>query len=60
MDAVEEIICSELDKGTTSETGKYLFRASNVWWTCTQYFVIASCGYMPRDHRCMHIAHVCF
>ena len=20
---------------------------------CAQYFVIASCGYMPRDNRCM-------
>ena len=24
--------------------GKSLFRASNVWWRCAQYFVIASCG----------------
>ena len=23
-------------------------------------FVIASCGYMPRDNRCMYMAHVCF
>ena len=22
--------------------------------------VIASCGYMPRDNRCMYMAHVCF
>ena len=28
----------------TSEDGKYLFRAANVWWNCAQYFVIASCG----------------
>ena len=28
----------------TSEAGKYLFRAANVWWRCAQYFVIASCG----------------
>ena len=21
--------------------------------------VIASCGYMPRDNRCMYMAHVC-
>ena len=26
------------------EAGKSLFRASNVWWRCAQYFVIASCG----------------
>ena len=28
----------------TSEAGKYLFRADNVWWRCAQYFVIVSCG----------------
>ena len=33
-----------LGKGVASEAGKYLFRASNVWWRCAQYFVIASCG----------------
>ena len=27
---------------------------------CGQYFVIASCGKMPRDNRCKYIAHVCF
>ena len=43
-----------------SEAGRYLFRAANVWWRCAQYFVIASCGYMPRDNRCMYMAHVCF
>ena len=43
----------------TSEAGKSLFRAANVWWRCAQYFVIASCGQMPRDNRCMYIAHVC-
>ena len=30
-------------KDVTSEAGKHLFRADNVWW-CAQYFVIASCG----------------
>ena len=30
------------------------------WWRCAQYFVIASCGLMPRDNRCMSMAHVCF
>ena len=39
-----DIVCSELGKGATSEAGKYLFRADNVWWRCAQYFVIASCG----------------
>ena len=24
------------------ESGKYLFRAANVWWRCVQYFVISS------------------
>ena len=28
----------------TSEAGKYLFRAANVWWKCAHYFVIASCS----------------
>ena len=28
----------------TSEAGKYIFRAANVWWRYAQYFVIASCG----------------
>ena len=44
----------------TSEAGKFLFRDASVWWRCAQYFVIASCGQMPRDNRCMYIAHVCF
>ena len=39
---------------------EYLVRADNVWWRCAQYFVIASCGYMPRDNKCMYMAHVCF
>ena len=39
-----EICFSELGKGATSEAGKYLFRAANVWWRFAQYFVIASCG----------------
>ena len=30
--------------GATSEVGKSLFRAANVWWRCAQYFDIASCG----------------
>ena len=36
--------CSELGKGATSEAGKYLLRPANVWWGCSQYFVITSCG----------------
>ena len=31
-------------RGATSEAGKSLFRAANVWWRCAQYFVFASCG----------------
>ena len=34
----------ELGNGTTSEVGKYFFRAVNVWWRCAQYFVSVSCG----------------
>ena len=55
-----KFVCSELGKGATSEAGKRLFSADNVWWRCVQYFVIASCGWMPRDNRCMYMAHVCF
>ena len=32
------MICSELDKGATTEAGKYVFRAANVRWMCAQYF----------------------
>ena len=52
-------VCSKLGEGATSETGKYLFKAANGWWWCTQYFVIDSCGYMPRDNICMYMTHVC-
>ena len=38
------LLSSELGTGATSEVGKYLFRADNVWWRCARYFVIASCG----------------
>ena len=31
-------------QGVTSNAGKYLFRAANVWWRCAQYFINASCG----------------
>ena len=27
---------------------------------CALYFVIASCGWMHRDNRCIYMAHVCF
>ena len=37
-------VCSELGNGAKIEVGKYLFRAANV----------------PRDNRCMYMAHVCF
>ena len=44
MDLIWRFICAELDKDMTSEAGKNLFRAANMWWRCAQYFVIASCG----------------
>ena len=37
-------MCSDLAKGTTNETEKYIFRVLNVRWMCAQYFVIASGG----------------
>ena len=37
-------MCSGLGKGAMSDAGKYLLRATNGWWRCAQYFVIASCG----------------
>ena len=46
--------------GATSGSGKYLLRAANVWWRAAQYFVIASCGLMPRDNICMYMAHAGF
>ena len=55
-----DFFCYELGKGAASEAGTSLFRAASVWWRCAQYFVITSCGYMPRDNRCMYMAHVCF
>ena len=42
-----------------NEAGKNLFKAANVWWGAP-YFVIAPSGYMPRDNRCMYMAHVRF
>ena len=40
----DDFICSDLGKGVKREAGKCLFRIPNVWWSCAQYFVIASCG----------------
>ena len=28
-------------------------------WSSAQYLVIASCGNMPRDNRCMYMFYVC-
>ena len=42
---------SELGKGATSEAGKSLFRAANVWWGCAQYFVFVA--------RCLETIDVC-
>ena len=41
-----------------SETGKHLFRAANVLWKYVQYVVIAACGKMHRDSRCVYMVHV--
>ena len=58
--ALASTLCKyTLRKGATSEAGKYLFRADNVWRRSAQYFVIASCGYVPIDNRCMYMAYVC-
>ena len=35
----------------TSEAGKSLFRAANVWWRCAKYFVIVA--------RCLETIDVC-
>ena len=40
-----------------SDAGICLFIDVNVWWRCTQYFVISSCA---RDHRCVYMEHVYF
>ena len=39
-----DLFVLSLDKGVTSEVGRYLFRDANVWSRCVQYFVIACCG----------------
>ena len=39
-----ELFVLGMGKDATSEAGKSLFRAANVWWRCAQYLVIASCG----------------
>ena len=31
-----------------------------MWWRCTQYFVIASCGKNPRENKCVYMMRVCF
>ena len=46
-------MCSELGKGATSEAGKYLFRAANVWWRCAQYFLLLLVA------RCLETIDVC-
>ena len=39
-----------LGKGATSEAGKYLFRAANVWWSILL---------LPRVARCIETINVC-
>ena len=41
-----DLFVTEWSKGTTSEAGKYVFRAANLWWRCAQYFDIVSCSAM--------------
>ena len=40
--------------------GEVSLQSSYVWWRCAQYFVISSCGKMPRDNRYMYMVHDCF
>ena len=47
-------MCTELGKSTTSEAGKYLFRAANRWCRGAQYFC-----YCPLVPRCLEIIAVC-
>ena len=50
-------ICSELGKGGTSETEKYLFKADTVWWRCAQCLYVHpywKCGYFV-----MQVLYVC-
>ena len=39
-----DLFVLRLGKGATSEAGKYLFRATNVWWRCAQYVVCVCKG----------------
>ena len=36
----DDFMCSELSKGATSEAGKYIYRATNVWWRWVQYLLL--------------------
>ena len=47
-DLIKGDLLFELGKDATSEAGKFLFWAANVWWRCSQHFVIGSCGYVSR------------
>ena len=52
MDVIWRRLCVNMIRGRVI----YLFR---VWQGCAQYFVVASCGQMHRDNRCMYMA-CCF
>ena len=41
---VQYFACSESGKGATSEAGKYLLRAANVWWRCAHVCFYVCCS----------------
>ena len=47
------MICFELGQAATTEAGKYLFRADNVWWRCVQYLLLTLVV------RCIETIYVC-
>ena len=49
----EWFICSEMDKGATSEADKYIFRPANVWWG------VCSILLWPLVARCLETIDVC-
>ena len=45
--------CSALGRDATSEAGKYLFRAANVWWSV--HIIVL----LPLVARCLETIDVC-
>ena len=49
-----------MGKGATSEAGKISSELVVCGGGVRSILLFSSCGQMPRDNRCMYMAHVCF